>query len=160
VSASPVLRQRPIREASSIHPCDDFSHHVKLSPWHRLTTLPCYSRLVSVFSDIIVKDGDLDETMGSHIATSYAEYGGWNYVQGGMHTQRAGTCFRVDTKPEIEGLTGSRPNVSKRSRPLSTCCSPKGLGVNDGLNYNVPLLGGNRPPNCIVSPEACQVQRS
>jgi hypothetical protein len=29
------------------------------------------------------------EAMDSHIATSYARYGGWNYVQGRMHTTRA-----------------------------------------------------------------------
>jgi hypothetical protein len=28
------------------------------------------------------------EAMDSHIATSYAKYGGWNYVHGRMHTDK------------------------------------------------------------------------
>jgi hypothetical protein len=51
-----------------------------------MSPLKCDPRLMSVFLDITLKDGGLDETMGSHIVTSYAQYGGWNYVQGGRHT--------------------------------------------------------------------------
>jgi hypothetical protein len=49
--------------------------------------LPSYPRLVSVIPSLSEqKSVNSVETMGSHIATSHAQYGGWDYVQGGMHT--------------------------------------------------------------------------
>jgi hypothetical protein len=50
---------------------------------------------ISLFRAMQQKDADFGEAMGSHIATSYAEYGGWNYEQGGMHT-RSGKILSVD----------------------------------------------------------------
>jgi hypothetical protein len=37
------------------------------------------------------KDSDFEEAMGSHVATSYALYGGWDYVQGGLHMESGHT---------------------------------------------------------------------
>ena len=42
---------------------------------------------ICLFRALQQKDSDHGEAMGSHIATSYAKYGGWNYTQAGMHTQ-------------------------------------------------------------------------
>jgi hypothetical protein len=43
--------------------------------------------------------------MGSHIATSYAQYGGWNYAQGGMHTNTGNALPLTTTMTELDDFS-------------------------------------------------------
>jgi hypothetical protein len=63
-----------------------------------------------------------DETMGSHIATSYAQYGGWNYVQGGRHTNTGNTLPCTTTITELEDLSFYLPREFELKTAFQVAC--------------------------------------